>query len=453
MNYQNLRRNIVMSGIVGIVSNEPVILEIVKGLNRLQARGTRLSCIITKNNQEHTNLMQQGLVKDLFNKTAALHELKGNMAIGFVGNHLSSPDPNESDSHPATLRLADGHRCSVCFSGLMTNYKTLRERLETEGIILAGKSFADLIIHLIHMASGDGIIEKTFKAFKEIRGSFSLVMMFGEYIIAARDIRGSRPLSIGALPNGGYIFASETCAFGSIGASYIREVEPGEILVATSNGLTSDFFSAATPQAQCSMELISRASPESRVYGYGVAPFRRELGRELGRQNNLRADYIISSPKASRDIAIGLSEASGKPVVPAIVRYDNVLKHFYPNATSYLAVRFGLLQDLLTSGSVALIDDFMQSTDTVKFFIHLLRTSGMIERIDLLTTCGLVNKSRCKFRRGSRIIEPGKYNRLKVKNLAEYLDVDSFSFLSVESIKRILGKNARDFCFACLNGS
>lgn len=442
-----------MSGIVGIVSNEPaVILKIVKSLNRLQARGTRLSCITMKNGQDHLPLLKEGLVKNIFDGTAALRELEGNMAIGFVGNHLPSPDPNEPDSHPVTLNLAGRHHCSVCFSGLIKNYKSLRERLE-ESIFLTGKSYAHLFIHLINIAAGDGIIEKTIKALKEIQGSFSLVMMFGEYIIAARDIRGSRPLSIGALPNGGgYIFASETCAFGPVGASYVREVEPGEILVATSKGISSDFFSKAAPQAQCSMELVSRASSESRVYGYGVAPFRRELGRELGRQNDLRVDYIISSPKASRDIAIGLSEASGKPVVPAIVRYDNVLKHFYPNATSYLAVRFGLLQDLLTSGSVALIDDFMQSTDTVKFFIHLLRTSGMIERIDLLTTCGLVNKSRCKFRRGSRIIEPAKFERLKVKNLAKYLDVDNFSFLSVDSIRKILGKSARDFCFACLNG-
>jgi|GEM_PF-3556480 len=440
-----------MSGLIGVVSKQDVIASIVAGLNRLQARGTRQACIVAKNSNKHIRLFTRGLVKDLFNEPDAPHNLTGNIAIGFVGNHLPSTEAGMPDTQPTTCKLESKEYFSVCFSGLITNYKDLRDKLEERGIILIGNSYADLIIHLVYITPGVGIIEKALRALREIQGSFSVIMMHGDHIIAARDARGNSPLSVGELSNGGYIFASETCAFQPVGATYVREVEPGEIVLATSKSFTGEIFSTAASQAQCSMELISRASSESRVYGYGIAPFRRALGRELGRRNMLETDYIIPSPKTSRDIAIGLSEASGKPVVPAIIRYDNVLKHFYPNATGYLAVRFGLLQELLTSGSVTLIDDFMQSTDTVKFFVRLLRASGMIERIELLTSCGLVDKSRCKFRRGSRIIAPGKYDYLKVKNLAEHLNVDSINFLSVDTIRGLLGKDARNFCFACLS--
>lgn len=439
-----------MSGILGIVGNKLVVSDILKSLLLIQERGTESATIFVDNGRKHGETSVNGLVKDLSGKWEFSKKEDGTTGIAFVGNQIPT-DGEEPHAQPMNVTLANGVSYSVCVSGIITNFSTLKVRLEAEGAIFKTNSYAELVAHLANRSQGDNLVRKTIEAAKCLEGSFSIIVMVYNHLIVIRDPPGNRTISFAKLPDGGYMFATETCAFKPTGAEFIREIEPGEAIIAGKEKITSEQYAPESTRKHCSLELINLSSAESIAYGKNVVAFRKELGRELGKQIGINADYIVPTPKAGQAFVIGLSEATGLPVVPAILSREHVLKHMFASPKSFLNARFGLLQDLLDRGSIVLADDLMQSTATAKFLIQLLRESGKIKGIELITSCPPVNKNLCQFRRSSRIIDKADYQRLKEKKITEYLGVESFSYLEVERIKKVFGENAEHFCFECLN--
>lgn len=442
-----------MSGIVGVIGNQPVILDIFKSIHSLQPRGTRYASItINEKPKEHFEISKNGPVRALFNGPADLQKLKGTAGIAFVGNGISPDNPHEPNAQPITLTLGNGIPCSVCISGIITNYQTLRKKIEADGAILKTGSYAELVVHLANRSQGSDFVAKTLEALRQIGGSFSLLMMINNQLIAARDYLGNRPLSVGRLPNGGFVFASETYAFNPIGASEIREVEPGEVIVADSEGFSDYLVSASSIKAFCTLEMLNLASPASKMFGRSIFQFRKKLGMEMGPGATF-GDCIIPSPKAGQAFVVGMSEVSGLPVVNAIIENGHTFRHLFPDAKSFLDVRFSIIPELLNMDSVILADDIMQSLATARFLTRLLRDSGKVKNIGFRASCPPVNKKLCPYRRSSQIVEETDYDLIKKGDIEEHLGVDNFHYLKIDAIKKVLGPDANQFCFSCFNGT
>ena len=437
-----------MSGIVGIWSSELASIDLYLGLYALQHRGTKYAGITISNESRFHKHSKSGLLRRVFEDISILREAKGASGIGIVGNRIST-DATSTHAQPC---IATIHKVpySACLSGVVTNHNILRDKLEKEGAILATDSYAELLVHLANRSRRSSLIEKTIQAIDQLEGSFTIIVLTPYFLLAARDSLGNRPLSLGALPDGGFIIASETTAFGPVRAKFTEDVPPGGVLVISRDNLARYQLSHRAPYALCSLELINLASSDSQVFGKSTCLFRKEIGAIMGRQESAKADIVIPTPKSGLYFVAGFSEATGLPIVMALTSNDFAMRESFPNSRSFLNVKFSLIGELITGENVILVDDIVQSTRTAQHLIRLLEQSGKVKRIYLRACCPPVKSKLCPFRRSPIVIEVADYEVFGKKDPGEFLGVTSFDFPNLEIIKRTLGEEAKDFCFACL---
>jgi len=439
-----------MSGIAGIWSEKPAISNLLSLLYGLQHRGTKYAGIAIADGKKYFRHSEEGLLKEVFSFPATLSEIRGNSGIGIVGNRICLHSTNTL-AQPVNVSFRD-KSMTVCFSGVLTNYATLREQLESQGAILATDSFAEIIPHLTNRSQKSDIAEGIIAAIAQLEGSFSLAVLTPDHLVAARDVFGNRPFSLGVLPSGGFIVASENASFHNINAQMIREISPGEILVIGKEGLSRHFSQHRKPLALCILELINMASAASSMFGKDVSLFRKILGTKMGKLEKFKANSIMPSPKA-RDFALGFAEATTLPLVLGIVHNTYVMRECFFDAGAFLNSRFGINEQLIRSGDVILCDDIMQSFRTAKHIAKVLKSCTKIGRIHLRAFCPPVNKGLCPFQRSPNFVDDADYELLQKVNLTDYLGVDSFHFLSLETLKKTIGVEAKNFCFACLNSN
>jgi len=438
-----------MSGIAGIWSKKPAVSHLLSLLYGLQHRGTKYAGVTIADGKKYFRHSEVGLLKEVFRFPVALSEVQGNSGIGIVGNRICLHSTNTL-AQPVNVSFAD-KAMAVCFSGVLTNYSALRSKLELQGALIATDSFAEIIPHLASRAQKNDLVEGIIEAIAQLEGSFSLVILTPDHLIAARDSFGNRPFSLGVLPHGGYVVASENVSFAGINAQMIREISPGEILVIGKEGLSRHFTEHQEPLALCILELINMASAASSMFCREVSLFRKMLGAKMGGLERFKADSVLPSPKA-RDFALGFAEATGLPLVLGILHNTYVMRDCFFSAESFLNSRFGINEQLVRPGDVILCDDIMQSFRTAKHIARVLKSCTKINKIHLRAFCPPVNKGRCPFQRSPNFVDDADYELLQKVNLADYLDVDSFHFLSLETLKKTIGPGAENFCFACLKG-
>lgn len=394
-----------------------------------------------------------GLVADVFNHFD-FNKLPGEVAIGHVryttagGNKLSNVQPFVAD-------ISLGY-ASIAHNGNLTNAETLRKDLISDGSIFASSSDTEIILHLL--ARGDTTIprvENVIAALEKLEGAFSLLLLFEDRLIVARDRYGLRPLALGKL-DGGVTIASETCAFDLIGAEYQRDVAPGEVLEILPDGTTKSFFPfGINKHAPCIFEYVYFARPDSDVFGKNVYRLRKNMGAELAKENSVAADLVIAVPDSGVPASIGYSEQSGIPYEMGLVRNHYVGRTFIEPKQSIrdfgVKIKLNANPNILAGKSIIVVDDSIVRGTTSKKLVGMLRQAGASEihmRISSPPT-----KDPCYYGIDTPEKEELIASRHSVDEIAKYIGVDSLAYLSLEGLYRAVESTPGSFCDACFTGT
>lgn len=424
------------------------------GLYALQHRGQE-ACGIVANNKGVLNIHKNtGLVSDVFN-AENLSRLKGNVAVGHV-RYSTTGSSVFKNAQPLLIDYAKGRIC-IAHNGNLINSFSLRQYLEKKGSIFQTTTDSELIVHLMAKAKSRALEDSLVYALKRIKGAYSLLMMNDENLIGIRDPLGFRPLVLGKL-GGAFCLASETCAFDLIGAKFIREIEPGEIVFINKNGLRSvknKKFSYGKKHAFCTFEHIYFSRPDSIVFGQTVHVVRRRLGEELAKEFPVEADFVIPVPDSGFSAALGYSSQSGIPLEMGIIRNHYVGRTFIDPAQDSrdlgVKVKFNLLRDVLKGKRIVIVDDSIVRGTTSKIRMRNLRKAG-VKEIHLRISCP-AHRFPCfygiDFHRSSELIA-NKYESLD--RIRQYLDVDSLGYLGLEGMLRCFDYPRNNYCTACWTG-
>ena len=437
-------------GVFGISGHPEAANLTYLGLYALQHRGQESAGIASSNGKRVSLSRAMGYVADSFDEDK-LAELSGSLAIGHV-RYSTAGESNLVNAQPILIDCSHGE-ISLCHNGNIVNATELRQRLVHEGSIFQTNSDTEVILHLYARSQAAAAEDAIIESVSQIRGAFSIVMLTKEKLIAVRDPHGFRPLAVGRLGDA-TIVCSETCALDLIGATYIRDVEPGEVLVISKSGMRSyKPFAAASP-AHCIFEHVYFARPDSYVFGQSVNEVRTELGRVLAREAGVVADVVVPIPDSGVCAALGYAEESGVPLKMGLIRNHYVGRTFInpQQAIRHFKVKVKLnpVKSILEGKRVLLIDDSIIRGTTSQKIVRMIRAAGASE-VHMRISCP-PTISPCYYGidtpRRSELIASSH----SVEDIREYLNADSLSYLSIEGMLSSVGVRARTYCTSCFTG-
>jgi len=420
------------------------------GLFALQHRGQESAGIVTADGPgaPFKRHVAMGLVGQVFNEDK-LEELKGTRAIGHV-RYSTTGSSILANAQPLLANTGRG-QIAIGHNGNLVNAGVLREDLESSGSIFQTTVDSEIIVHLLAQpASSSGVLS----ALRKIQGAFSLVMMSEREIIGVRDPFGFRPLALGKI-DGAWVLASETCAFDLIHAEFVREVEPGEVVIIDENGVRSEFPFQSERKAFCIFEYVYFARPDSIISDINVARVRTQMGRELARLHPVEADVVVPVPDSGNYAALGLAEELGIPYNHAFVRNHYIGRTFLQPSQLIrdfnVRVKLNLIKEAVAGKRVVVVDDSIVRGTTAKARVVNLREAGAKE-VHMRISCP-PHRHACHY--GIDFPDPEKLlaNQLSHKAICEYLGADSLGYLDVPSMVRATGQAEDSFCLACFNGS
>jgi amidophosphoribosyltransferase len=437
--------------VFGVYGHEEAAQITYLGLYSLQHRGQESCGIITSDEKrifEHKDL---GLVSKVFSERT-IKRLAGRIAIGH--NRYSTTGLTHSANIQPFLVDCKIGKIAVAHNGNLVNAVEIRKAMEDEGSIFRSTMDSEVIVHLIARSKEKRLEDMIVEALKQIKGAFSLVFMTKGKLIAARDSRGFRPLCIGKLGNS-WIFSSESCAFDLIGATYIREVEPGEMCVVDSSGIDSiRFAEPGKPLEKCIFEFIYFSRPDSKVFGENVDKVRRELGRKLADESPAEADIVISVPDSSNTIALGYAERSKIPFELGLIRNHYVGRTFIqPRQKSRdwdVRIKFNPVKGVLKGKKIVVVDDSIVRGSTMRKLVTMIRHAGASE-VHLRIGSPPITHS-CYYgidtpTRGELIASTHT-----VRETQEFLGVDSLRYLSLDGLLSCVS-DPENYCVACFSGA
>jgi len=347
-----------------------------------------------------------------------------------------------------------GKTLAIAHNGNLVNARRIRSQMEDEGSIFQTTTDSEVVLHLIARAMKKGLERAMLETMSQVKGAYSMVIMTEDSLLAFRDPHGFRPLCLGRL-NSGYVLTSETCALDLVEAEYVREVEPGEILIINSQGVQSIRCEKASRKAQCIFELIYFSRPDSTVFGQNVYLFRKKQGQLLAEEFPVKADFVMPFPDSGNYAAIGYAQASGIPLEMGVIRNHYVGRTFIqPSQTMRdfgVKVKLNPVKELLKDRRVVIIEDSIIRGTTAKTRIKTLRTIGAKE-IHLLVSCP-PHRFPCFYgidfsTRGELIAA-----RKTVEEIRDYIGLDSLGYLSMDNLVKSTHIPKDDLCFACFDGN
>lgn len=442
-------------GLFGVFGHRQASWLTYLGLYSLQHRGQEACGIVTNNKGILSVHKQMGLVSDVFDRET-LSSLKGDAAVGHV-RYSTTGSSILKNTQPLLIDYAKGSIC-VAHNGNLVNSLQLRQYLERRGSIFQTTTDSEIIVHLMAKAASRSLRESLVYALRRMKGAYSLVMMDKENLIGIRDPFGFRPLALGRIGKA-WCLASESCAFDLIGARYVREVEPGEIVFINKNGASS-FKPKELQQKQrhafCTFEHVYFSRPDSIIFGETVHLVRRKLGGQLAREHPAQADLVIPVPDSGFSAALGYSEESGIPLEMGIIRNHYVGRTFIQPAQDTrdlgVKVKFNPLREVLKGKRIVIVDDSIVRGTTSKIRVCNLRKTG-VKEVHLRISCP-PHRFPCfygiDFHRSSELIA----NRYASgESIRRYLGVDSLGYLSLGGMLGCLRQPAHDYCTACWTGA
>ncbi len=439
-----------MCGIFGVYGNERASYLTYLGLYSLQHRGQEGAGITSTDRKSIYSFRSTGLVNDIFNDDV-LRNLRGDMAIGHV-RYSTTGSSTKQNLQPFNITYKEGG-LSLSHNGNLVNYTELRERLEWEGAIFQSESDTEVIAHLIARSKEKTLIDRVVDALSEVEGAYSLLIMTEFELIAVRDPRGFRPLSMGRLGNS-VIFASETCAFDIIDAEFIRELEPGEMVVVDEEGVKSLFPFEKKKPAQCVFELIYFSRPDSFVFGDIVYRARREMGVKLAEECPETGDLVFPIPDSGFPAGIGFAARKNLPLELGLIRNHYVGRTFIEPAQSIrnfeVKIKLNPVESVLKGKDVFVVDDSIVRGTTSRKIMEMIRMKGA-KRIHLRIASPPITHP-CYY----GIDTPTRKELIaanhSVEEIRKFLTTDSLVYLSLEGLKSCLKGKEDKFCYACFTG-
>src|SRR5881296_1067801 len=446
-------------GVVAIYSHPEAETLAYLGLHALQHRGQESAGIVTSNGMALHIHKAMGLVADIFTEET-LARLRGTLAIGHT-RYSTAGDSALLNAQPIRVQSNKG-MMALAHNGNLVNALEIRHRLEAQGSIFQTSRDTEVMVHLIALSKEHTLPEAMADALRRVEGAFSLVMISPDRIFAARDPRGFRPLAMGRIPahtgekQDTTVFASETCAFDLIGASFERDVKPGELIVVGPEGITSRFYTSAAPQSSCIFEHVYFSRPDSLVFGRAVQESREELGRQLAREAPADADIVVPVPDSGVTAAMGYASESGIPFRFGLIRNHYIGRTFIePRQTVRdfgVKLKLNPVRSLLEGKRVVLIDDSIVRGTTSRKIVRMIRNAGAKE-VHMRISCP-PTISPCFY----GVDTPSKKELIaankSVEEIRDFIGAESLAFLSLEGLKKACDDGAQTrYCTACYTGS
>lgn len=427
------------------------------GLYAQQHRGQESSGIVSLHEGQHIVHKGEGLVGDVF-KEADLMRLEGRAAVGH--NRYSTTGSSQLNNvQPLAAHLSNGP-VALAHNGNIVNSDQLREQLKAKGSIFQGTNDTECFLHLLAHNPSNDIIKCLKESLPQVVGAYSMVIMTNDRLIAVRDPFGFRPLVLGRRPLGdgsfSWVVASETCAFDLIGAKFVREIEPGELVYFDNQGEHRDSLDVKAPRlAKCVFEHVYFARPDSQVFGLSVYESRKRLGEILAEENPVEADIVVPVPDSGVPAAIGYSRKSGIPFELGIIRNHYIGRTFIQPSQSIrsfgVKIKLNPQSEVIKGKRVVVVDDSLVRGTTSQKIIHLIRQAGAKEvhfRIASPPTTG-----PCYY----GVDTPGKSQLIAaqhtIEEIREFIGADSLAYLTVDGLVQAVRGSKEEFCAACFDGN
>jgi len=420
------------------------------GLYALQHRGQESAGIAVSDGNRVLEHKAMGLVPDIFDEQI-LENLKGHMALGHV-RYSTTGSSLLVNAQPFRIQHS-GKTLTIAHNGNFVNARQIRTELENKGSIFQTTMDTEIVLHLTAKAMKEGLEKAMLQTMNQIKGAYSLVIMTEDTLIAIRDPHGFRPLCLGRL-NSGYVVTSETCALDLVEAEYLRDVEPGEILIINKDGLRSIRSEKTSHKAQCIFELIYFARPDSNVFGQNVYLFRKKQGELLSEEFPVKVDLMMPFPDSGNYAAIGYAQSSGIPLEMGIIRNHYVGRTFIQPSQSMrdfgVKVKLNPVKELLKDQRVLIIEDSIIRGTTSRTRIKTLRKIGARE-VHMLVSCP-PHRFPCHYgidfsTRGELIA-----SQKTVEEIRDYIGLDSLGYLHIDNLVKATDIPREALCLACFDG-
>ncbi len=418
------------------------------GLYALQHRGQEGSGIAASDGEHFHVEKGLGLVADVYTKSV-IKRLHGHMAIGH-NRYSTAGGTGLKNVQPLNVNFALGN-LALAHNGNLINAQMLRNELEAYGSIFQSTTDSEVIIHLIAHSKADTMLARIVDALSQVRGAFSLVILTDQGVIAARDPYGLRPLCLGQA-KGSWVVASETCALDLIGGEYVRDIEPGELIVMDHRGVTSLKPFAPTREAMCVFEYVYFARPDSKIFGnHTVYESRKAYGRQLAKESKVPADIVIAVPDSGVPAALGFSEGAGIPFETGLIRNHYVGRTFIEPEQQIrhfgVKVKLNAIPDILKGKRVVVVDDSLVRGTTSRKIVKMIRHAGAKEVHMRISSPPII--SPCFY----GIDTPTKKELIasshKIQEIKKYITADSLAYLSLEGMLKVSPADPTQYCSAC----
>jgi len=437
-------------GVFGIFGHPEAANMTYLGLYALQHRGQESAGIAASDRQVVRLSRAMGYVADVFD-AETLAGLPGSMAIGHV-RYSTAGQSSVANAQPFLIECAHG-QMAICHNGNLVNATELRDALVGQGSIFQSSTDTEVILHLYARSRAATVEDAVIDAVSQVQGAFSLAMMTRDRLIAVRDPHGFRPLALGRLGDA-YVVCSETCAMDLIGATYVRDIEPGEIVIVSDSGVRSVKPFAPAHVSQCVFEHVYFSRPDSYVFGRSVNEVRTNLGRILAREQFVPADVVVPVPDSGVCAAVGYADESRIPLRMGLIRNHYVGRTFIQPQSSIrhfgVKVKLNPVRSILDGKRVILVDDSIVRGTTSRKIVKMVRAAGATEvhvRISCpptISPCfyGVDTPSRSELIAATHTLE----------EITKYLDADSVGYLSIDGLLSAVGRERDSYCTSCYTG-
>ena len=442
-------------GVFGIWGNQDAAHLSYYGLHALQHRGQEGAGIVTTDGNQLQAVRGEGLVNDVFNEDK-LRKVTGHAAIAHV-RYATAGGKGLENVQPLLFRSSTGS-LAIAHNGNLVNANHLKQFLERSGSLFNSTSDTEVVVHLIKKSKHSPFRSKVKEALSLLKGAFSIILLTNNQMIVARDRNGLRPLSLGKLGDA-YVVASETCAFDLIGAEYVREIEPGELLIISDNGLEVDSFVEQDKRSMCAMEYVYFARPDSNIDGVNVHMARKRMGKELAREcAHIEADVVTGVPDSSISAAIGFSEESGIPYELGLIKNRYVGRTFIQPTQELrergVKMKLSPVVQVVKGKRVVMVDDSIVRGTTSKRIVRMLKEAGAAEVHVVISSPPMTDP--CYYGIDTSTHEELIASSHSVEDIRVAIEADSLTFLSVEGMVRATNRPFDDetggLCMACFTG-
>ena len=437
-------------GVVGVYGHPDAANLVYLGLYALQHRGQESAGIAASSNGKMHLEVGMGLVADVFSDVR-LKKLPGNIAVGH--NRYSTTGVSRVKNAQPCLIEYSGGTMAMGHNGNLVNASEIRKELGAAGAIFQSTNDSEVIVHLMAQSRRNSFVDRAVAALSQVKGAYSIVLMSENELVAARDPQGFRPLCLGKL-DGAYIVASESCVMDLVEAEFIREIEPGELILINQFGVKSFYPFQKAPTKQCVFEHIYFSRPDSYLFGHSVYSTRKLMGKALAREKPVEADVVVPVPDSGVISAMGYSEETKIPFQMGLIRNHYVGRTFIEPQSQIrnfgVKIKLNAVKPVIEGKRVIIIDDSIVRGTTSKKIVRMLREVGAREvhvRISSPPTTHSCFYGIDTPTKGELIA-----SNMDIDQTCEYLGADSLHYISLEKMLEIFGEQKDDFCAACFDG-